>query len=137
MHPAVDGIANSSLKAKLPEFKPGMTVRVGQKIQEGEKSRIQYFEGLIIACHMKGNINSTITVRKVVDGIGVEKVFPIHSPLLSEIEILKAAEVRRSKLYYLRGLSGKAVRLKSIAVKAQKTVEVPVAVSEPVPAPAA
>lgn len=112
MQSALHAIEKLSLKPDLPILKPGQTVRIGQKIQEGEKSRIQYFEGVIIAKHKKTNINSSITVRKIVDGIGVEKVFPIHSPIVAEIEILREAKVRRSKLFYLRNLTGKAAKLK-------------------------
>jgi len=89
-------------KTDLPDVKPGMTVRVHQKIKEGDKERIQVFEGMIIA-HKGGNrLTSTITVRKVSSGIGVEKIFPLHSPLIEKIEPVKQAHVRRAKLHHVR-----------------------------------
>lgn len=94
-----------------PELKPGYTVRVHQKIKEGDKERIQIFEGLIIKMSGGKGVGGTITVRKVTDGIGVEKIFPIHSPNIAKIEVKKIAKVRRAKLYYMRDLSGKSARL--------------------------
>ncbi|MCX6797923.1 MAG: 50S ribosomal protein L19 [Candidatus Falkowbacteria bacterium] len=101
-------IANTEVKAGFPELKPGLTVRVYQKIKElnskgEEKERVQYFEGMIIARKHKKEIGSTITVRKISDsGVGVEKIFPLNLPTITKIEIKKVAEVRRAKLYYLR-----------------------------------
>ena len=105
------------------ELKPGMTVRIHQKIKElnskgEEKERIQYFEGMIIARKHGKEIGSTITVRKVSDGIGVEKIFPLNLPTITKIEIKKVAEVRRAKLNYLKGKYKK--RLKETVVKAEK-----------------
>ena len=97
---------------KTPELKPGYTVRVHQKIKEGDKERIQIFEGLIIKMSNGKGITGTITVRKISEGIGVEKIFPIHSPNVAKIEVKKIAKVRRSKLYYMRDLSGKSARLR-------------------------
>ena len=100
------------LKSGSAEIRPGNTVLVYQKIKEGEKERIQVFEGLVIARNHGQGINSTITVRKVVSGIGVEKIFPLHSPTIEKIEVTKREKVRRAKLYYLRAAKGKRARLK-------------------------
>jgi len=94
------------------DLRPGDTIKVHQKIKEGDKERIQIFEGVIIAKKHGKGISATITVRKIVDGVGVERVFPIHSPSLDKIEIVRSAKVRRSKLYYLRTAKGKKARLK-------------------------
>ena len=96
---------------QVPSLKSGYTVRVHQKIKEGEKERVQIFEGLIIKINGEG-VGKTITVRKISEGVGVEKVFPIHSPNITKIEVKKIAKVRRSKLYYMRDLSGKSARLR-------------------------
>lgn len=97
---------------KVPEIKPGYTVRVHEKIQEGSKERVQVFEGLVISVH-RGHVptDASFTVRKVVSGIGVEKVFPVHTQTIEKIEVKKVAKVRRAKLFFLRGRSGKAARL--------------------------
>ena len=97
---------------KALNLQSGMTVRVHQKIKEGEKERVQIFEGLIIKISHGHGTNKTFTVRKVVEGIGVEKIFPIHSPNIAKIEIKKKSKVRRSKLYYMRERFGKSARLK-------------------------
>jgi len=98
----IEKLDNAKRKTDIPGLKPGMTVRVHQKIKEGEKERIQVFEGMIIA-HAGGNrLTSTITVRKVSSGIGVEKIFPLHSPLIEKIEPVKQARVRRAKLHHVR-----------------------------------
>lgn len=89
-------------KTDLPEMKPGMIVRVHQKIKEGEKERIQIFEGMIIAMSGGNRLTATITVRKIASGVGVERIFPIHSPIIEKIETIKQAKVRRSKLFYTR-----------------------------------
>ncbi|MEN3000342.1 MAG: 50S ribosomal protein L19 [Armatimonadota bacterium] len=99
------------LKNDLPEFRPGDTVRVHVLVREGGKERTQVFEGVVIARKHRG-IADTITVRKVSYGIGVERTFPVHSPIVSKIEVVRQGKVRRAKLYYLRELSGKAARLK-------------------------
>lgn len=119
MDQAIAHINNSSTRTNLPEFKVGQTVRVHQRIREGEKERIQVFEGLVINVNNGKGINGTITVRKVVDGIGVERVYPIHSPLIAKIELTKEAKVRRGKLYYMRGRSGKSARLKTTQLEGQ------------------
>src|SRR5271157_691162 len=103
---------NKEQEKKLPDLRPGDTIKVHQKIKEGDKERIQIFEGIIIAKKHGKGISATITVRKVVDGVGVERVFPIHSPSLDKIEVVRHGKVRRAKLYYLRTAKGKKARLK-------------------------
>ena len=103
---------NKDQEKKLPELEPGDTIKVHQKIKEGDKERIQIFEGIIIAKKHGKGIPGTMTVRKVIDGIGVERVFPIHSPSIDKIEVLRHGKVRRAKLYYLRTAKGKKARLK-------------------------
>jgi large subunit ribosomal protein L19 len=104
---------NSDQLKKLPDLKPGDTIKVHQKIKEGDKERIQTFEGIIIARKHGKGISSTITVRKVISGIGVERVFPVNSPSIDKIEVLRHGKVRRAKLYYLRTAKGKKARLKN------------------------
>jgi large subunit ribosomal protein L19 len=94
-----------------PEFRPGDTIRVHVKIKEGDKERLQAFEGTVIAQHNTG-MGTTITVRKVSFGQGVERIFPLHAPVVDHIDIVRTGRVRRAKLYYLRGLKGKAARLR-------------------------
>jgi large subunit ribosomal protein L19 len=100
------------LKNDLPELRSGMKVRVWQKIKEGDKERLQAFEGIIIAVKHGRGKSATFTVRKISSGIGVERVFPLHAPTIEKIEILSQAKVRRAKLYYLRGRIGKKARMK-------------------------
>ena len=106
-------IEKSFLKDDLPLLRIGSNVRVGVKIIEGNKERVQSYEGTIIA-KKNSSINTTITVRKILQGIGVERIFLVHSPKIESITILRSSKVRRSKLYYLRNLKGKASRLKQI-----------------------
>lgn len=112
------GIIEARLKKDLPQIRQGDTVKVYQKIKETKdnktKERIQIFEGQILAMKHGKGITGTITVRKVVGGIGVEKIFPIHSPIIEKIEIIKQAKVRRAKLYYLRGAKGRKAKLKTV-----------------------
>jgi len=110
MHPIVRNIQKSQLK-KVPEIKPGYTVRVSQKVKEGGKERIQPFEGLVIKVSHGEGPEKTFTMRKIVEGVGVEKTFPIHSPNITKIVVKKKASVRRSKLYYMRERFGKSARL--------------------------
>jgi large subunit ribosomal protein L19 len=100
------------LKENLPDIRSGDTVRISQKIKEGDKERIQVFEGLVLARKHGKEMGATITVRKIISGIGVERIFPIHSPTIEKIEVLKRGEVRRAKLYYLRRAKGKRAKLK-------------------------
>lgn len=102
----------SQQKTDLPDIRPGDTVKVRQKIKEGGKERIQIFEGVVIAKKHGTGTSGTITVRKVVEGIGVERIFPIHSPAIGKIEIVKHGKVRRAKLYYLRTTKGKKAKIK-------------------------
>jgi large subunit ribosomal protein L19 len=95
----------------LPDFAPGDTVKVHVKIKEGEKERIQVYQGVVIS-KRKGMTNATFTVRKVSYGVGVERVFPLHSPIIDKIEVVARGRVRRAKIYYLRNLRGKAARIK-------------------------
>ena len=104
-------IAQDSLKAEKPAFEIGDTIRVDVKIREGERERIQAFEGTVIAKH-GSDISETFTVRRVSYGVGVERVFPIHSPNVADIKIVRRGKVRRAKLYYLRDRVGKASKVK-------------------------
>jgi large subunit ribosomal protein L19 len=103
---------NKEQEKNSTELRAGDTIKVHQKIQEGDKTRIQIFEGVIIAKKHGKGISSTITVRKVIEGVGVERVFPIHSPSVAKMEVVSHGKVRRSKLYYLRTAKGKKSRLK-------------------------
>lgn len=98
------------LRDDIPDFKPGDTVRVNYRVREGEKERIQAFEGICLGRRGTG-MGETFTVRKISAGIGVERVFPLHSPFIKEIQVVRHGRVRRAKLYYLRGLRGKAARI--------------------------
>lgn len=108
---ALKAISDSSLKADVPAFDVGDTVKVHVKIKEGEKYRIQIFEGTVIA-KKHGGISETFTVRRVAHGCGIERVFPVHSPVVDKVEIVRKGRVRRSKLYYLRDRVGKAAKVK-------------------------
>lgn len=107
----IDIIEMEQMKKFVPPFKPGDTVKVQVKIVEGDKSRIQAFQGVVIS-RQNGGIRESFTVRKISNGIGVERVFPIHSPSIDAIEVVTRGQVRRAKLYYLRKLRGKAARIK-------------------------
>jgi large subunit ribosomal protein L19 len=104
-------IQDKNQRTDLPEFRPGDTIRVHVRIREGEKERLQAFEGVVIARNNAG-MGETITVRKISFGQGVERIFPIHAPVIDHIDVVRTGVVRRSKLYYLRGLRGKAARLR-------------------------
>ena len=104
-------LENELLRLDLPHFDPGDTVKVNVKIREGEKERIQAFQGVVIS-KRKGSVNASFTVRKVSYGIGVERIFPLHSPIINDIEVITKGRVRRAKIYYLRKLRGKAARIK-------------------------
>lgn len=107
----IHSVEKNFLKTDLPKLQIGNTIKVGVKIIEGTKERIQFYEGTIIA-KKNSSINTTITVRKVLQGIGIERIFLLHSPKVDSIKVLRSAKVRRAKLYYLRNLKGKASRLK-------------------------
>ncbi|MEO1085102.1 MAG: 50S ribosomal protein L19 [Acidobacteriota bacterium] len=103
-------VERSYLKEGLPEFRPGDTLKVHVRVVEGKKERIQIFQGVVIA-RKGGGTRESFTVRKISGGIGVERVFPLHSPVLDKIEVVRRGKVRRAKLYYLRELRGKAARI--------------------------
>ena len=105
-------IAQDSMKTQAPQFNVGDTVKVHVRISEGDKSRIQVFEGTVIA-KKHGGINETFTVRRVAHGVGIERVFPIHSPSVDKVEVVRAGVVRKAKLYYLRDRVGKAAKVKA------------------------
>src|SRR5919106_874657 len=106
----------------IPPFRPGDTLRVNVRVKEGEKERIQAFEGVCIARRGSG-VNETFTVRKVSNGVGVERIFPVHSPMIGDIAVVRRGQVRRAKLYYLRELSGKATRIRAKKSRTQDTTE--------------
>jgi large subunit ribosomal protein L19 len=107
----IESVENNFLKTNIPVLKIGDNVKIGVKIIEGNRERVQFYEGTIIA-KKNSLINTTITVRKILQGIGVERIFLIHSPKIDSIQVLRSSKVRRAKLYYLRKLRGKASRLK-------------------------
>ncbi len=108
---SLEQIEKEQMRMDLPDFRPGDTVKIHVKIKEGEKERIQVFEGTVIRKRQGAN-RSSFTVRKISYGIGVERIFPTHSPAIDRIEVIQKGKVRRAKLYYLRGLKGKAARIK-------------------------
>ncbi|MGH9775666.1 MAG: 50S ribosomal protein L19 [Candidatus Acidiferrales bacterium] len=122
MNRTLEKAYESHLRKDIPAFNPGDTVRVYVRLKEGEegKERLQPFEGVVISRRGR-SISSSFTVRRVSFGIGVERIFPVHSPVISSIEVLRQGRVRRAKLYYLRGLKGKAARIK----RAERAAEVP------------
>lgn len=123
------------LKTGIPKFRPGDTVKVHVKVVEGESERIQAFEGVVISRRASG-LKETFTVRKISFGIGVERIFPIHSPRIAKIEVIKSGRARRAKLFYLRKLSGKAARLeeKETMETSAKAVQKPIETTNPEPA---
>jgi large subunit ribosomal protein L19 len=111
---AVEKISSKPPRTEVAEFTPGDTVRVYVKIKEGDKERLQAFEGVVIA-RKHGGVNATFTVRKISFGHGVERIFPVYSPAIDRVELVRRGAVRRAKLYYLRGLRGKAARIREQA----------------------
>ena len=107
----LDALDADSLRADIPEFRPGDTVKVHVRVVEGNRSRIQVFQGVVIR-RQGGGIRETFTVRKVSFGVGVERTFPVHTPVVERIELVTRGDVRRAKLYYLRELRGKAAKIK-------------------------
>ncbi len=108
----IDQIEKENMKQEIPSFNIGDTVKVGVRIKEGDKERIQGFEGVVIA-RKNGGIRETFTVRKISNGVGVERTFPLHSPLVAYVEVTRKGKPRRAKLYYVRDLTGKAAKIKS------------------------
>ena len=102
-----------NLKTNIPDFKSGDVVKIGVKVIEGNRTRIQQFEGTVISISSGDGISKTFTVRKISNGVGVERIFPFHSPIIDEIKVLKKGKVRRAKLFYLRSRKGKAARVKT------------------------
>ncbi|OHA05213.1 MAG: 50S ribosomal protein L19 [Candidatus Sungbacteria bacterium RIFCSPLOWO2_01_FULL_47_10] len=115
---------NQKQLKQLPEIRPGDTVKIFQRLKEGDKARIQPFEGMIIAIKHGRGISGTITIRKVTQGIGVEKVIPIHSPTVEKIQVLKHAKTRRAKLYYIRTKAAREVRRKMKPTEVMKEITV-------------
>ena len=111
MQKLIAEITKDQLRTDHPDFRPGDTVRVHAKVVEGSRERIQVFEGVVIK-RQNGGIHETFTVRKISYGVGVERTFPLHSPRIEKIEIVRRGKVRRAKLYYMRNLRGKAARIK-------------------------
>lgn len=107
----LETVEKEQMRTDIPQFRPGDTVKVHVKIREGDKERIQVFQGVVIS-KRKGTINSSFTVRKVSYGVGVERIFPLHSPQIEKIEVVSLGRVRRSRLYYLRARKGKAARIR-------------------------
>lgn len=113
MHKIIEEITKEQLRSDLPAFRPGDTVRVHVKIVEGTRERIQLFEGVVIK-RRGGGISETFTVRKISYGVGVERTFPVNTPKIAKLEVIRRGKVRRAKLYYLRNLRGKKARIKEI-----------------------
>ena len=109
----IDEITKDQLRSDIPAFRPGDTVRVHVKVIEGTRERVQLFEGVVIK-RRGGGISETFTVRKISYGVGVERTFPVHTPKIANLEVVRRGKVRRAKLYYLRSLRGKAARIKEI-----------------------
>ena len=113
MNPLIQSLTEGQLRTDIPAFRPGDTVRVHAKVVEGNRERIQIFEGVVIARKGAG-ISENYTVRKISNGVGVERIFPLHTPRVEKIEVVRYGKVRRATLYYLRALQGKAARIKEI-----------------------
>ncbi|MCD6363231.1 MAG: 50S ribosomal protein L19 [Synergistetes bacterium] len=111
MDPVIREVEKEFLRSDIPDFRPGDTVKVYVKVEEGGRERVQVFQGVVIA-RSHGGLRETFTVRKVSGGIGVERIFPLHSPVIEKIEVVRKGRARRAKLYYLRERVGKAARLK-------------------------
>ena len=121
MHPFIE-TQKEFTRSDIPPFRPGDTLRVNVRVKEGEKERLQAFEGVCIARRGSG-VSETFTVRKVSNGVGVERIFPVHSPMIGDIVVVRRGEVRRAKLYYLRELSGKATRIRAKRSRTQDSTE--------------
>ena len=106
----LDNVTKDLLKKDIPDFSPGDTISMDIRVVEGEKERVQRYQGVVIA-RKHGGIKETVTVRKISNGIGVERIFPLHSPMIASIKVIRRGKVRRAKLHYLRSLTGKAARI--------------------------
>ena len=115
MHPFIE-TQKEWMRTNVPAFRPGDTLRVNVRVREGDKERLQAFEGVCIA-RRGGGVSETFTVRKISNGVGVERIFPVHSPMVAEIAVVRRGRVRRAKLYYLRHLTGKATRIREKKVR--------------------
>jgi large subunit ribosomal protein L19 len=111
MHTAIAELEQAQIRSDIPDFRPGDTLRVHVKVTEGNRSRIQVFQGVVIR-RQGGGARETFTVRKISYGVGVERTFPVHTPAIDKIEVMTRGRVRRAKLYYLRSLRGKSARIK-------------------------
>ena len=107
----IDNVTKDLLNKNIPDFAPGDTISMDIRVVEGEKERVQRYQGVVIA-RKHGGIEETITVRKISNGVGVERIFPIHSPMIASIKVIRRGKVRRAKLHYLRNLTGKAARIR-------------------------
>ena len=116
MNDIIKNIENAQLKEQVPQFNVGDTVRVSAKVKEGNKERIQVFEGIVLK-RQNGGIKETFTVRKISNGVGVEKTWPVHSPSVVSVEVIRFGKVRRAKLNYLRERTGKAAKVKELIIK--------------------
>lgn len=121
MHPFIE-TQKEYLRSDVPPFRPGDTLRVNVRVKEGDKERLQAFEGVCIARRGSG-VSETFTVRKVSNGVGVERIFPVHSPMIGGVTVVRRGRVRRAKLYYLRNVSGKAARIKERKVRVAPTTQ--------------
>jgi large subunit ribosomal protein L19 len=121
MHPFIE-TQKEYIRGDIPPFRPGDTLRVNVRVKEGEKERLQAFEGVCIARRGSG-VSESFTVRKVSNGVGVERIFPVHSPMIGDIVVVRRGQVRRAKLYYLRELSGKATRIRAKRSRTQDSSE--------------
>ncbi len=119
MHPFIE-TQKEWLRADVPAFRAGDTLKVNVRVKEGEKERVQAFEGVCIARRGSG-VSASFTVRKISNGVGVERIFPLHSPMLADINVVRRGRVRRAKLYFLRHLTGKATRIKEKKVRVPQT----------------
>lgn len=119
----LDSIENTQLREDIPNFQPGDTVKVWVRIKEGEKERLQVFEGVCIA-RKHGGVRETITVRKISFSVGVERIFPLHATIIDHIDVVRRGKVRRAKLYYLRKLRGKAARIPERDMRQKKKTAV-------------
>lgn len=131
----IRNIEASQLKDSLPEFGPGDTIRIGVRVVEGEKVRQQAFQGTVMS-RSRAGVSETVTVRKITDGVGIERIFPIHSPNVESIELIRRGRVRRAKLTYLRGRKGKSARIRELTTRGRgKAVKKAAAKPAPEPKP--